>query len=70
MTIYFYDQKSGNPVCYSPNAKDYYTMDGAVYAYVKNGYWYSYNDNSWIGWQKDNWLYDSNGNPLYFTEKR
>jgi hypothetical protein len=70
MTIYFYDQKSGNPVCYSPNAKDYYTMDGAVYAYVKNDYWYSYKDNSWFGWQKDNWLYDSNGNPLYFTEKR
>lgn len=55
---------------YIPNAKDYYTMDGAVYAYVKNGYWYSYKDNSWFGWQKDNWLYDSNGNPLYFTEKR
>ena len=70
MTIYFYDQKSGNPGCYTPNAKDYYTMDGVVYAYVKDGYWYSYKDNSWIGWQKDNWFYDSNGNPLYFTEKR
>lgn len=27
-------------------------MDGAVYAYVKNGYWYFYKDNSWFGWQK------------------
>jgi len=65
--ITFYDQQSGNPVYFSNNGVDIFDFQGKPYAYVREQHWYSYENGTWLGWQQDNWFYDTNGNPLYFT---
>lgn len=37
--ITFYEQKTGNPFCYSNNGVDYYDFNGNPYAYVKGQHW-------------------------------
>lgn len=67
MTVYYYSYATSSPVCYCTNGKDFYEINGTPFAYVINNYWYSYNDNSCIGWQKDKWVYSLGGDPLYYT---
>jgi hypothetical protein len=64
----FYN-KNGHAIAYiADDDKSIYLFDGTPVAYLNNEDVYAYRGR-YLGWMYNGWVYDRNGNPIFFTEK-
>jgi hypothetical protein len=66
MDIVFYDQ-NGTAVAYSEDRIHIYLYNGDPVAYFDRDSIYSFSGTH-LGWYKDGWILDHDGNAVFFTE--
>jgi hypothetical protein len=66
MDIVFYDQ-NGAPVAYSEDQLHIFLYNGKPVAYFDENSIYSFSGKH-LGWYKDGWILDHDGNAAFFTD--